>query len=260
VYTKTIFNGSYLEQWQYEKAPKYHPVRRKRRVIERRQEGFVDLKRRRLDNLRRTRKGFLGLVSINSSRGDRSALLTLTMVSIVDVATASKAFNEFSQTLRRLFGNGFRYIGVPEFQKRGAVHYHVIVWGLPDRVIENERDTRFLQHCWARGFLDCIPTDGSEKIAGYLAKYMQKAMFDERLGYKRAYLASRNVMRPVLFKAAAVVANSRAVLGCDLELIGDRSFGTDWLGMGRYLRYKVIPIEGVAEFDDPTDTSVEVEL
>jgi len=84
-----------------------------------------------------------------------------------------------------------------------------------------------------------VPTDGSPKLAGYLSKYMSKAMHDDRLGGKRAFLASRGIMRPMLYKSPLVVAHAREILGVDIELLTERTYSTEWLGQGNYQVYKV---------------------
>jgi len=239
-YTKVTFTGTHLEMYKYEKSPRPQTQPRKRVPKEADSIGDSALKQRRLDNLKRTRKRFIQLVSINTTRIGKPALLTLTMRSILPISEANRLFTDFFRTLKRTHNLDLCYIGVPEFQKRGAVHYHVLVWGLDDDILYGERNSRFLGNTWARGFLDCLPTDGSPKLAGYLAKYMQKAMHDDRLAGKRAFLASRNVMRPLLFKSAVPVVFSREILGVDIELLTERSFETDWLGRCDYKLFKVL--------------------
>ena len=52
--------------------------------------------------------------------------ITLTFKeNIIDIENANRKFRYFIDTVRRKFDN-FKYICVPEFQKRGAVHYHLL--------------------------------------------------------------------------------------------------------------------------------------
>lgn len=241
-YHRVLDSGNILEIWSYEKAPRPHAKPRKRIQKEASSLGDRIASRRRKDNIRRTRQRFVKLVSINCARAGVPALLTLTMRSIVPIETSSKFFAAFFDTLKRTYKIDIEYIGVPEFQKRGAVHYHVLVWGLSEELIYGERASRFLGNIWARGFLDCVPTDGSPKLAGYLSKYMSKAMHDDRLGGKRAFLASRGIMRPVLYKSPLIVAHAREVLGVDIELLTEKKFSTEWLGECHYKRYKTIAL------------------
>lgn len=238
-YTKAIFSGSLLEVYRFENAPKVS-VRRKRVPRETNNSGDYPSLERRHDNLRRLRRGFLRLVSTNLRGKGAPSFLTLTFVSDVSICVALECYREFVQRLRQSTKIDVSYISVPEFQKRGTIHFHCLIWGLTGDQVAHERRTRYLQNIWARGYVDIIPTDGSDKLGGYMAKYMSKAMHDERLLGKRAYLTSRNLLRPVLYKTAAITHYTREVLGVDIELLTEKTFPTQWLGEGNYQVFKVI--------------------
>lgn len=272
-YTKVITSGSMVEVYQYEKEPSL-TVKRQKHVRPTSESGRPPITiERRIDNVRRVRKGFIRLVRANCSTATPPALLTLTMSSIVSISEANRYFNRFTKLLAKEAKGSFKYIGVPEFQKRGAVHYHVLVWGLSDSIIFNEtpyvawckktykqpklvrrfldwcveksldpqdsRGTRFLQATWGYGYVDCVPTDGSPALAGYLAKYMQKSMHDVRLSGKRGYFCSRNVLRPLLFKSTAILSNAKLILGGELTLLTEREFSTQWLGTAKYQLFTI---------------------
>jgi hypothetical protein len=62
-----------------------------------------------------------------SMQADR--LLTLTFrENIQDIDVAWKCFKEFARLMRKRWRN-FQYVCVPEYQKRGAVHFHVAIRG-----------------------------------------------------------------------------------------------------------------------------------
>jgi len=230
-----IQSGNTLEIYEYEQAPKISANRPRKHVSKDADRGGSDPSpQKRWDNIRRTRKGFIRLVRANCTGDVNPSLVTLTMSAIVEIPEASKCFTRFAQSLKKRFGSGIRYIAVPEFQKRGAVHYHMLVWGIPEEVILHERNTRHLQNLWGYGYVDCLPTDGSPKLSAYLAKYMSKAMQDVRLVGKRAYNASSNVLRPSHFKTAVVADYTQMIWGVDKEVLTTREFGTQWLGRCRY--------------------------
>jgi len=156
VYTKIIKSGNILEFYEYQKAPykqRYH-IRKSRASRSHKRLS------RRADNLGRTKRNFERLVWSNLSRENPPVLLTLTMLQIMEIGPAFKELTAFFRRLRRvsIFGKSFRYIAVPEFQKRGAVHFHCLVWGFPKEAL-NERVTRYLQRQWLRGFCDLLLTD-----------------------------------------------------------------------------------------------------
>jgi len=236
-YTKSIFTGQTLEVYRFEKAPRV--AARKPRKSKDPSGGHNITPERRFDNIRRVRRGFLRLVQTNLSANGAPSFATLTFATNSTLDPSIQCFREFVKILRKELGDGISYIAVPEFQKRGATHFHVLFWGIREELIKNERHTRYLQAIWARGYVDIIPTDGSPKLAGYMAKYMQKAMFDDRLLGRRSYYPSRNLMRPMLYKTALVAHYPKEVLGVDIELLTEKTFSTEWLGQGNYQVYKV---------------------
>jgi hypothetical protein len=163
------------------------------------------------------------------------------MLQVLPLGHAYKVFSGFIQSLRVYYGKSFRYISVPEFQKRGAVHFHLLIWGISEREILNERLSRNFQHIWQMGFVDCLVTDGSVKLAYYLGKYLVKAQLDRRLLGQKAFVCSRNVVRPRVLPFETAVSFSKEIweidLSTDLPLLS-KEFQSEWLGKGRYNLYK----------------------
>lgn len=234
-YQKLVLAGDFLEVYDYENSP---ITGRARKVVKR-------VKRSRIlrpDNVRRRAKAFIRLVRSNLVGVEKPSLLTLTMFEIVGVGDSYKALTVFTQRLRFDFGPSFRFISVLEFQKRGAIHFHLICWGIPDNFIFNERNNRYFQRLWQRGFVDCLQTDGSPKLASYLSKYLSKSLSDERLGGSKAFSCSRNVLRPLLAVSSSILDYSEDLWGLDLSTalpLVDRHLDVQWLGKGRYRFYKL---------------------
>jgi len=238
-YVKWIQSGSLLEQYEYEKSL---PIRRKQKKVQRRSDGRKPVGRRSHSSLRRATRSFRRIVRANLIRNEKPTLLTLTMYQELPLKASSGLFTSFIARLRRESQTEFKYIGVPEFQKRGAVHFHVLIWGL-NHYAEKEHETRHFARLWLRGFCDCLITDGSPRLSGYLAKYMQKTMSDIRLSGEKAYYASRNIMRPVSI-AASTLANAKIeIIKQEVihsgELMNERNFDTPWLGRCTYKRFHI---------------------
>jgi len=239
---KLIKSGNLIELYEYEKEcptkRAYYKPRKKRYRIE----GLSS--RRRYDNVARLKKGFIRLVRSNLTGEERPAFFGLTFASIVPFETGVTAVTVFFAKLRKTFGKRFRYIAVPEFGRLGTrrLHFHILVWGLPENLILNERNTRIFQNCWAEGFLDCIPTDGSPKLAGYLGKYLVKALYSDRTAGKKAYQCSRNVLRPMSTSIKTVLGYTSELWGFDLSTATpckEKVFETQWLGKGRYRSFNI---------------------
>lgn len=239
-FTKIIQSGNYLEIYEYEKQLRKfqtQPFRQKGCFNEK----IREITRRRIDNVSRVRKSFIRLVRANLTGDAPPVLLTLTMREVVSIKCAYAEFRLFVMRLRYEFGRGFRYISVPEFQKRGAVHFHVLVWGLSEQVINDERETRFIAKLWGQGFIDILKTDGSSKLASYLGKYMSKAVYDKRLSLQKAYVASRNILRPLSFANSMAFEYRELIWGVDNLIPFEKIFDTLWLGRCIYKAYNLIP-------------------
>ena len=202
------------------------------------QSGLVDIikKSKRKDNARRSGMAFKRLVLCNLSGRENPLLLTLTYAQNQgSLSDAYRDFTSFVQALRYKCGKIFKYICVPEFQKRGAVHFHALLWGvqkdilgLPRQYPNNSIDCYY----WSNGFAFLKETNGHDKIASYLSKYMVKSFQDDRLVSKKAYVASRNITRPYCvgglsdFSLDCVVAD---YMGVDNVAVQSRSYLTQYL-------------------------------
>jgi len=193
------------------------------------------------EHARRAVLSFRRLVAANLGGNDNPVLASLTYrENIDDLGRCRKDFNAFAKALRDTFDNGLRYICVAEFQKRGAVHFHALIWGLPKGTVDRERSSRLVASLWGQGFVDLVQTDGNIKIASYLAKYMGKMFADPRLAGRKAYIASRNILRPMIDKDALIMPYFYGANGIDLStatIFDKREYDTQWLGRCNYKQY-----------------------
>lgn len=142
-----------------------------------------------------------------ANRDNWESFITLTFKeNITDIVYANKIFNAWVSNVRKL-KKDFKYIAVPEFQKRGAVHYHILSnLGKEDTNIiipqkERTEKTKYLTTLfdvkyWSRGFarVDFIKGD-YKKIYSYICKYMTKDIDDKLFG-KHRYFNSQNLNKP----------------------------------------------------------------
>jgi len=114
---------------------------------------------------------------------------------VTDLKVANREFKKFIQRLRYEEGE-FRYLAVIEFQKRGAVHYHM----MSDLFyISNHK----LRRIWSGGFVKINRIKQVDNVGAYLVKYMCKAD-DIRLHKRKAYLRSYNLGYPVKLRGHQV--------------------------------------------------------
>jgi hypothetical protein len=120
---------------------------------------------------------------------NKSKFITLTFKeNMQDLTESNKLFKAFIRELRKR-QKDLKYIAVIEFQKRGAIHYHLLcnLKYVPAKKIEE---------IWGQGFIKINRIDHVDNIGAYVIKYMTKEDADPRLIGKKMYQTSRNLERP----------------------------------------------------------------
>jgi len=131
---------------------------------------------------------------------DWETFITLTFAeNVTDVTFANKKFRYFIDKVRRV-KKDFKYLCIPEFQKRGAVHYHMLCnINIDDNsLLYVQEDNKKYKHIkyWNDGFSSIeVMTGDPKKVVGYISKYMTKDI-DNRLFGKHRYFYSQNLITP----------------------------------------------------------------
>lgn len=128
-------------------------------------------------------------------------ILTLTYrKNVTSLAEAWKDFGKFTRKMRWRFGERWKYICVPEFQKRGAVHFHC--------AIEGYYPVEIVRTFWweivgmGQGNIDITSpkrrngnaSRSPKKVIQYITKYITKSDAAEFNG--KRYSASTNIEPP----------------------------------------------------------------
>lgn len=131
---------------------------------------------------------------------DWETFITLTFAeNVTDVNVANKEFRYFIDKIRRV-KKDFKYLCITEFQKRGAVHYHLLTnISINDNTLMyTQVDNKKFRHIkyWHNGLdsVEVIKGD-PKKVIGYISKYMTKDI-DNRLFSKHRYFYSQNLVKP----------------------------------------------------------------
>lgn len=173
----------------------------------------------RHDSLIRTRNL---LIDYSCENADKfKTFITLTFKEdIKDVYEANKQLNKYLTSVRRDMkkkGREFYYLGVPEFQKNGRVHYHLLTSLENDIDIPKKNDLKTynpfkdvwyvhnyyeIPH-WTYGYSDSFDilknTDDNFNLSLYLIKYLYKDI-DNRLFGNKKILKSNNLDKPNIYK------------------------------------------------------------
>lgn len=164
------------------------------------------LKEIEIKNINRSKFALQRLVKTNEDIF--KTFITLTFAdNITDIESANKLFDVWRTYIKRLKSD-FAYVCVPEFQKRGAVHYHLLtninyndysllsqeernIWHKESKTWQIGRDVKGWKygHNMAKDMKDI-------NVIGYITKYMTKDI-DNRLWGKKRYLYSYNLQRPI---------------------------------------------------------------
>ena len=233
MYSRVVVSGDFVEVFRYEKPvvrnlpPSFH----KKKLVTPSSEQV--LLNRKLASARAVRNVYR-LVSANSYDCiPDCAFLTLTFrENIIDLTVAAKELRLFLQRLSYLTKVQYKYVIVPEFQVRGAVHYHCLFFNWV-----------FVQHftlrgLWGVGSVDVHRIDRVRNLARYVTKYMVKGFVDSRVYNRKKYYASRNLRRPLVILSGDSVTPLDSVL-MDSKMVYQRSFNTRMFGSVSVQRYMV---------------------
>lgn len=189
-YQKVIEYGDFVDVYIYEKPVIKAKNRKSKQYSRSESKEKVDnsSKYRRRNSIRAL--NLIRQLSILNFSVYNTKLLTLTFgkcdFDINNPKICNKKLSKFLQDLRNMFPN-YKYLAVLEFQKRGAVHYHILC-DLP------YMDKEKLAIMWGYGFIDIRRPEFL--AVNYLSKYLEKSLFDERLKGVRVFFHSKNLQKP----------------------------------------------------------------
>lgn len=170
--------------------------------------------------------------------------ITLTFKENVrDISYADNEFKKFIKRLKYRFSiDSLKYIAVREFQKRGAIHYHMICdWDLD---LVNEEEIRYYERLlgtdiWGHGFVDIKPIDHVDNVGAYIIKYMTKNVAVEFFKGKKIYLPSKGLDRPMEYRGDIVDEIIKALELNRKKEVFTNSYESEYLGKIVYKEYNM---------------------
>lgn len=190
--TKLIISGKEAEVYLYKKTiwkefkinKKYRDDPEPKQI-----DMFKQLQERKTragSSINRTRTKLRRLINTNYNL---NKFLTLTFAeNITDLKEGNYKFNQFIKRLKYKYPD-IAYVAVFEFQKRGAIHYHLLC-DLPFI------DSQELSDIWRHGFIKIKKTNNINNIGAYMSKYLGKDMDQKTFG-KKKFFKSQNLKDPV---------------------------------------------------------------
>jgi len=197
--------------------------------------------------LQRAKRDLRRLINANHGQyGDQftSKFLTLTFGDLItDVKEANYEFQKFIKRLNYLVFNtkkaNLKYNTVIEFQKRGAIHYHVIIYNMPFT------KQKIIEETWGNGFIKINKIDDVDNVGAYVAEYLGNAekgqgkdVFDDRLQGKKSYFSSRGLYKPIEITDKKIVEQVATALPSE-NLTYSATFENEHLGNIIYKQYNL---------------------
>jgi hypothetical protein len=161
-----------------------------------------------------------------------------------DVDQGNYDLKKFVQKMKRK-QKDFQYVAVIEFQKRGAIHYHMLCNYRLDWETKDERQAleRSLGKLWGHGFVD-IGYKVNDNAGAYLIKYMTKENNDERLKGKKRYFFSRSLNQPKELVGGEAVQIIREMEGLPPSFTNE--YYSDFQGHVQYLEYNPLRYDSLS--------------
>lgn len=162
-------------------------------------------------SMNRSKNNLMDILKSN----DFNFFVTLTFdknkIDRLDDKKTRKEFAKFVKDLRKDFNNMI-YVAVPEYHKKGGLHFHLLLGkvsaeelGLVDsgKFVKSGRckgQTIFNVTKWESGFSTATKVLDTNAVKYYLSKYLTKSKVDPRFFGKKRFYVSRNIKRPQVEK------------------------------------------------------------
>ena len=198
--------------------------------------------------LQRAKRELRRLINANVGQYGKeftSKFLTLTFSdNVTDLDIANYEFKKFIKRLNYKIYNtkesNLKYTAVIEFQKRGAIHYHIIIYNMP-YIKANE-----ISNCWDNGFIKINKIDDIDNVGAYVSEYLgddEKGqghnIEDNRLKGRKSYFSSKGLFKPVEITDKKIVEQVATALQSTDKLTYSAEFENEHLGKIIYKQYNL---------------------
>jgi hypothetical protein len=126
---------------------------------------------------------------------EKPKLFTFTHADNWNIEQANPYFNNFIKRMEYAFKRDIKYIAVPEKQKRGSIHYHVIFFNIPF----TPRVNSVVRRLWGPYQIHRSRGGGDPILAiRYISKYLGKTFSDTSMVGRKKFYTSHNLIRPYI--------------------------------------------------------------
>ena len=242
---KVVVSGEHVEVYTYKKSVWREFESNKEEILKKEPkqlnafEQLAIMKKKQEYSVNRTRTEIRRLINSNPQL---TKFMTLTFAkNITDLKTANYIFNQFIKRITYKYPD-FKYLAIPEFQQRGAVHYHLLC----EMPFIHFRE---ITEIWGQGNIDIKTLNDVDNIGAYVCKYLSKDMFDERTFGKKKFFRSQTLLEPVEILGYWAIKFIEKICS-SITPAFEKTFDSEWVGEVEYKAYKLdfIPFkQGVFE-------------
>jgi hypothetical protein len=158
------------------------------------------------------------------------------------LSVANREYRKFIKRFGYHVGDNesyIKYVVVPEFQKRGAVHYHLVIFNLP------YIKAKIIARIWSHGYVKINAIDEVDNVGAYVCKYMTKDVLDgkeDKLAGQKCYFRSRDLIEPkeirLLSDSPECKKLDELVSGMASSVAYDQEHDSEYYGTITYTQYR----------------------
>lgn len=228
--SKIIKSGDMIEVYDYQYPVRYGHKKLLQRKINRQSSRAEEY---RIKSIVRAINRIRQLAYLNFTENDKFLTLTFNNEQSFDINDLSSCLPHLQRLTRHLRSRypNLKYIVVPEFQKRGAVHYHMLI-NLP-YLPEEQREK-----LWPYGFSKVLAVKSTTHLALYLSKYLSKRFDDKRKKGHRLFYTSRGLKQPLtVYGSRAEQLSEKLKERSDFKVQYQNQYKSERNGTTDYMQY-----------------------
>jgi hypothetical protein len=235
---KAVISGSLIEIFQYQYPVALNAVPSKRKGTFSRHEEYM---------IRGRNRAFMKLqrkIYANFKKYDKFITLTFDPKQFPqanDYDFALKKFNLLRIQMKKYMKEDLlKFIAVPEFQKNGNVHFHLIC-NLP-YILKAQIDS-----WWQYGFVDIRAIESVAQSSRYIAKYIGKSFDEKKLLNRKRYLCSNYLDKSKIIYNEGAIALLSQIRALEISSFRSSTYSSEWNGKVDYESY-IIDDPRIANF------------
>lgn len=156
-------------------------------------------------SVQRSKNKFLDILKCNNF--DYFVTLTFGDTNRLNDNFVRNQFRNWCNDIRKKNKNLY-YVAVPEFHKKGGLHYHVLIGGCSDKDLKLVDSGHFTKNgeiiynvnAFRLGFSTATKIKNLEAVRYYISKYLTKTSIDTRFIGKKRYFYSMNIKKPKILR------------------------------------------------------------